>query len=215
MTTIFNFFIKALVLFTAVPIHECAHAWTAEKLGDDTAKRQGRVTLNPFAHLSLWGSIMLVLVGFGWGKPVQTNPNNFKKPKRDMALTALAGPVSNFLMAFISMIVYKVLYYTTSTRLAYIFLYIMIINISLAVFNFLPIPPLDGSKIFNALLPEKIYFGIMKYENIISIVVLVLVWSGLLDTPLGFLQSKVISIMNFLTGWIDVIFSLARGVSSV
>ena len=215
MTTIFNFFIKALVLFTAVPIHECAHAWTAEKLGDDTAKRQGRVTLNPFAHLSLWGSIMLVLVGFGWGKPVQTNPNNFKKPKRDMALTALAGPVSNFLMAFISMIVYKVLYYTTSTRLAYIFLYIMIINISLAVFNFLPIPPLDGSKIFNALLPEKIYFGIMKYENIISIVVLVLVWSGLLDTPLSFLQSKVISIMNFLTGWIDVIFSLARGVSSV
>ena len=102
---IFELFINALVLFTALPVHECAHAWVAHKMGDDTAKNQGRITLNPFKHLSLWGSIMMVLIGFGWGKPVNVNPNNFKNPRKGMVLTSLAGPASNFIMAFLAMIV--------------------------------------------------------------------------------------------------------------
>lgn len=213
--TILDYLIKALVLFTAVPVHECAHAWVAEKMGDDTGRKQGRITLNPFAHLTLWGSLMMILVGFGWGKPVSVDPRNFKNPKKGMVLTSLAGPASNFIMAFLSMIVYKVLAFlsyakdsSTLDMLATVFVYITLINISLAVFNFLPIPPLDGSKIFNAILPEKWYFTIMKYENFIFIALIILVYSGLLDAPLSFLQGKVIDVMLFLTGWVDNIMTL-------
>lgn len=213
--TILDYLIKALVLFTAVPVHECAHAWVAEKMGDDTGRKQGRITLNPFAHLTLWGSLMMILVGFGWGKPVMVDSRNFKNPKKGMVLTSLAGPASNFIMAFLSMIVYKVLAFlsfakdsSTLDMLATVFVYITLINISLAVFNFLPIPPLDGSKIFNAILPEKWYFTIMKYENFIFIALIILVYSGLLDTPLSFLQDKVIDVMLFLTGWVDKIMPL-------
>lgn len=213
--TILDYLIKALVLFTAVPVHECAHAWVAEKMGDDTGRKQGRITLNPFAHLTLWGSLMMILVGFGWGKPVSVDPRNFKNPKKGMVLTSLAGPASNFIMAFLSMIVYKVLAFlsyakdsNTLDMMATVFVYITLINISLAVFNFLPIPPLDGSKIFNAILPEKWYFTIMKYENFIFIALIILVYSGLLDAPLSFLQNKVIDVMLFLTGWVDNIMTL-------
>lgn len=213
--TILDYLIKALVLFTAVPVHECAHAWVAEKMGDDTGRKQGRITLNPFVHLTLWGSLMMILVGFGWGKPVMVDSRNFKDPKKGMVLTSLAGPASNFIMAFLSMIVYKVLAFlsfakdsSTLDMLATVFVYITLINISLAVFNFLPIPPLDGSKIFNAILPEKWYFTIMKYENFIFIALIILVYSGLLDAPLSFLQDKVIDVMLFLTGWVDKIMSL-------
>lgn len=213
--TILDYLIKALVLFTAVPVHECAHAWVAEKMGDDTGRKQGRITLNPFAHLTLWGSLMMILVGFGWGKPVMVDSRNFKNPKKGMVLTSLAGPASNFIMAFLSMIVYKVLAFlsfakdsSTLDMMATVFVYITLINISLAVFNFLPIPPLDGSKIFNAILPEKWYFTIMKYENFIFIALIILVYSGLLDAPLSFLQDKVIDVMLFLTGWVDKIMSL-------
>lgn len=212
---ILDYLIKALVPFTAVPVHECAHAWAAEKMGDDTGRKQGRITLNPFAHLTLWGSLMMILVGFGWGKPVSVDSRNFKKPKKGMVLTALAGPASNFIMAFLSMIVYKVLAFLSLAKdsstlglVAWAFKLITLINISLAVFNFLPIPPLDGSKIFNAILPDKWYFTIMRYENFIFIALIVLVYSGLLDAPLSFLQDKVIDIMLFLTGWVDKIMSL-------
>ena len=198
-----------------MPVHECAHAWVAEKMGDDTGRKQGRITLNPFAHLTLWGSLMMILVGFGWGKPVMVDSRNFKNPKKGMVLTSLAGPASNFIMAFLSMIVYKVLAFlsyakdsSTLDMLATVFVYITLINISLAVFNFLPIPPLDGSKIFNAILPEKWYFTIMKYENFIFIALIILVYSGLLDAPLSFLQNKVIDVMLFLTGWVDNIMTL-------
>lgn len=218
--TVLNYFIKALVLFTAVPVHECAHAWVAEKMGDDTGRQQGRITLNPFAHLTLWGSLMMILVGFGWGKPVSVDPRNFKNPKKGMVLTSLAGPASNFIMAFLAMIVYKVLGIMsivnendTMEMVAMVFLYITLINISLAVFNFLPIPPLDGSKIFNAVLPEKWYFTIMRYENIIFIGLIILLYSGLLDAPLSFLQNKVIDIMDFLTRWVDYIMIAAAGIS--
>ncbi len=216
---LFELLINALVLFTAVPVHECAHAWAAEKLGDDTGRREGRITLNPFAHLTLWGSLLMVAVGFGWGKPVAVNPNNFKNPKKGMMLSSLAGPASNFVMAFLAMIVYRVLAFLSvvqNSELMYmvgdVFVYITIINISLGAFNFLPIPPLDGSKIFNAVLPDRIYFKIMQYEQYIFIGLIVLMYTGLLDKPLGMLQSGVLRVMIFLTGWVDPLMGLILGI---
>ena len=210
---IFKTLISLLVLFTCIPVHECAHALVADKLGDPTPRNQGRITLNPFAHLTLWGSIMLVFVGFGWGKPVSVNPNNFKHPKRDMALTALAGPASNLLLAFLAMIVYKVVlftvYYSSDVSLSYyltiVFYLVVVLNISLAVFNFIPIPPLDGAKIFGAVIPEKIYFSIMRYEQFIIVAVLVLIYTGILDGPRKFIEDGIYNVMDFLTGWVNLL----------
>lgn len=220
--TVLDYMIKALVLFTAVPVHECAHAWAAEKMGDDTGRKQGRITLNPFAHLTLWGSLMMILVGFGWGRPVSVDPRNFKDPKKGMVLTSLAGPASNFIMAFLAMIVYKVLVFlsindesTIMINIAIVFKLVAFINISLAVFNFLPIPPLDGSKIFNSILPEKLYFSIMKYEHFIFIGLIILLYSGLLDTPLEFLRQKVYELMDILTRWVDIIMFIVMSGGTV
>ena len=199
--------IHMLLLFTAVPVHECAHALVADKLGDPTPRAQGRITLNPFAHLTLWGSLLLIFVGFGWGKPVSIDPRNFKHPKRDMAVTALAGPVSNLIMAYLSMVVFRFCAASTNETMGYIaliFYFATIINVSLAVFNFLPIPPLDGSKIFNAVLPDKWYFKIMQYERYIVIVMIVLLYSGVLSVPMSFMNDKIISLMAILTNWVDI-----------
>ncbi|MBQ5330886.1 MAG: site-2 protease family protein [Oscillospiraceae bacterium] len=210
--SVLQLLVHAIVLFTALPVHECSHALAAVKLGDPTPKNQGRLTLNPFAHLTLWGTVMMILAGFGWGKPVMVNPNNFKNPKRDNALVALAGPVSNLLMAYLSMVVYKIILYTVGSTsdtfyyVALVFYLATFINISLAVFNLLPIPPLDGGKIFGAVLPEKVYFGVMRYEQFIIIAVIVLLYTGLLDVPMSFLREGAFSVMSFLTGWVDIIF---------
>lgn len=216
--TIIRLLVGCLVLFTCMPIHECAHAWAAEKLGDSTARYQGRITLNPFAHLDLVGSLCLLIgsvtgVGFGWAKPVQINPRNFKNQKLGMGLTALAGPASNFLLAFILMIIFKIVLYVTAVSgstgaaiMTMIIQQMVALNVGLAVFNFLPIPPLDGSKILLLVLPEKIYFKLLRYENIISIVLMVLIFTNLLDGPLFFLQDAAFSLLDFLTGFVDIIF---------
>ncbi len=199
--------IHGIILLVAFPIHECSHALVAKWLGDDTAEKQGRITLNPIKHLDLWGTILMLFAGFGWAKPVPINPNNFKKRKLGMALSSLAGPVSNLILAYISTILSKILLYTgKNEELATICITAMFINIGLAVFNLIPVPPLDGSRILLLILPEKLYFKIMKYENIIFIILFAVIYLGLLDTPLAFLQVKALEIMNFLSGWIDMLF---------
>lgn len=199
--------IHGIILLIAFPIHECAHALVAKWLGDDTAEKQGRITLNPLKHLDLFGTILMLFAGFGWAKPVPINPNNFKKRKLGMALSSLAGPVSNLILAYIAMILSKILLYTeTSEELSIICMNAMLINVGLAVFNLIPVPPLDGSRILLLILPEKLYFKVMKYENIIFIILFAIIWLGLLDTPLAFLQVKALEIMNFLSGWIDMLF---------
>lgn len=201
--------VRALVLFTAFPVHESAHALTAHWLGDDTAKDQGRISLNPFKHINLFGALFMLFVGVGAAKPVPINASKFKKPKVGMAVSALAGPVSNLLLAYLSMILYRFLYsisYLNGSDLSillYIFQYAAILNIGLAVFNLLPIPPLDGSRIVTMFLPDKSYFGIMKYEKYIFIALFILIFSGLLDRPLYFLQDKAIDVLWSLTGWVD------------
>ena len=188
------------VVFCTLPVHEFAHAWTAVKLGDDTPRLSGRLTLRPMAHIDPIGALMILLVGFGYARPVQVNMRNLKKGRKSFALVALAGPVSNLIMALVFTF-FKTLIYVLAlnailpvvayTVLGSFFSFAASINISLAVFNLLPIPPLDGSRIANLLLPSKYYFTIMKYERYIMIGMFVLLWTGILSKPLSLLAGLV------------------------
>lgn len=205
---------RAIALLTAIPVHESAHAWVSWKLGDPTAKNAGRISLNPLHHFDLLGALCMLLVGFGWAKPVPIAATwNFRHPKRDMAVSAAAGPVSNLLLGFLCTIAYKFVYYLAPATTAWSFvgsvLYTMILcNISLAVFNLLPVPPLDGSRIFNIFLPQRAYFGIMRYEKYIMIALFVLLWTGVLDTPLGWLTNTVLRGLVASTGFVELLLGV-------
>ena len=201
--------IRGLVLMTCLPVHEFAHAVVADKLGDKTARNQGRLTINPFAHLEIFGSLMLIFAGVGWAKPVPVNPGRFKNPKWGMALTAAAGPISNILLAIIFASAFIVVAYTGSfhpTHDIFFALELMIIvNLTLAVFNLLPVPPLDGSRIIGVVLPDHIYFGVMKYERFIMIAVIILVFTGMLTGVLFFLVGHMFRFVVFVTRPVELL----------
>lgn len=200
--------VSAFVVFCVMPIHEYSHALVATKLGDQTARLSGRLTLNPMAHISPWGAIMILLVGFGYAKPVPVNVRNtkMKNKKAAMALIALAGPLSNLIIGFLSVMVRYVIIIAASKHggemttaifaLNIFFQYSAIININLAVFNLIPIPPLDGSRILFAILPSKFYFGIMKYERYIMAAMFLLLLTGVLTTPLSYLSNLIYNAFN-------------------
>ena len=200
-----------LVIFLVTPLHECAHAFAAYKLGDPTAKNMGRLSLNPFRHIDWIGAALIMAVGFGWANPVPVNMRNFRNPKGGMALTALAGPVSNLLAATISLFFSNLVFFTRDswavTRTAYaiymilqyFFIYFAEINISLAVFNLIPIPPLDGSRLLTAFLPDRIYYKIMAYERYISFLLIAIVVFGVLDYPLSYLTTSVYNALSAFT----------------
>ncbi len=186
---------SAIVIFFAMPIHEYAHGFVATKLGDPTPRWQGRMSLNPMRHIDYVGAVMIFLVGFGWAKPVQVDSRYFKNEKRGMALTALAGPISNLIFALIFSFIYCGLSFVfiindgfgwMGNEYAYylfvIFMliidYIIIISISLAIFNLIPVPPLDGSKILFAILPDRIYWKIMQYERYLYFGLMFLLFAG-------------------------------------
>lgn len=213
LTIMMSFFSILVVLLVATPVHECAHGWMAKLLGDDTAENSGRLTLNPIQHLDPLGTICMLLFGIGWGKPVPVNPSRCRKVKGKtaMALTALAGPVSNVLLALVFMIIYKVVFYTCGTvnNISYFLaalIFIIDINLYLAVFNLIPIPPFDGSRIMLAFLPTKLYFSIMKYERVIMVAIMLLLWSGILSIPLQIISNWIYNGLDFITTPIDLIF---------
>ena len=195
---------RVFIVFCVTPIHEVAHGFIAYKLGDNTAKNRGRLTLNPLAHIDPIGALMIFFIGFGYAKPVPVNMGNFKRGKRKqyMALTALAGPVSNILMAiifaFISRAILSTGIYenTLPYYLCVFFEYTVLINITLAVFNMIPIPPYDGSRILSAVLPDKQYYTLMKYERYTSLIVVVLFFSGILDNIISAVTGPVYSAID-------------------
>ena len=216
----------------ALSVHECAHGWVSYKLGDPTARNLGRLTLNPLKHIDILGLICMVLLRFGWAKPVPVNARYYKKPRRDMALVAAAGPVSNLIMCIIGMLLLYLSYLIYSLTAAepvafsslwaaasynwpevmgtedlsaklmyllFVFLWqFSILNVSLAVFNLLPIPPLDGSRIAYIFLPSKWYFGIMRYERYIVLALFVLLWLGAFSNVLSSISGWLLSGINWL-----------------
>ncbi len=194
-------FLRVVAVLFAISVHEMSHGFAAYKLGDKTAKYDGRLSLNPLRHLDLFGALCLLFFGFGWAKPVMVNPNYFKNHKRDMALTALAGPLSNFLMALIGMVVFLHLCPLISNKYVYQFFFMFIIlNISLGVFNLIPIPPLDGSKIFLSLLPRRIYYEIMRYEQFGFIILIIALTLDVLDPILNTAVNFIYSLLFYCAG---------------
>lgn len=206
-----------VLILVLMPVHECAHAFVADRLGDKTPRWNGRLTLNPLAHINWIGAAMILLFGIGYAQPVPVSPRHFKNARRDMALTALAGPVSNLLMALLSVGIFRVLLlfgggvqdgalyaYAGSEWLVYAHIILIRVfagvNISLAVFNLLPIPPLDGSRIFSAILPRKWAFYLDRYEQYVMMGLFLLLFTGVLDTPLYWLQHGVGGLICALFG---------------
>ena len=208
---------KILIIFLVLPIHECAHAWAAHKMGDETAAYSGRLTLNPLAHIDILGALCLLITGFGWAKPVPINPLKFKKQRFGIAITAAAGPLSNLAVSFIAMIIYRIVlslpggsgYFLSSAGditggffILYILQFFILVNIGLAIFNLIPIPPLDGSKIISYFTSAKLDRWIYEHQLIVNAVFFAVIITGILSKPLNIIGGYVYDLFWFITNFI-------------
>lgn len=207
--------LTAPTVILALTLHECAHGYVAYKLGDPTAKSMGRLSLNPLRHLDPIGAFCMLFFHIGWARPVPVNCRYFKDPKRGMALTALAGPVTNLFLSLIGALFYilcrNIGLYIQSPITAAIFSYVILffylfhsLNLYLAIFNLIPIPPFDGSRILFVFLPNRYYFGIMRYERYIQIALLILIYFGFAG---GFISAVASPLSNLMLKLFDKLFS--------
>lgn len=196
--------IRVPIVLLSLSIHEWAHGFVSYKLGDPTPKMQGRLTLNPLAHLDPWGTVLMILTRFGWAKPVQINPMYYKNRTRGMAITALAGPLSNFLMAVIGTFS-AVLFNELGFSLFFVEIAIefVLVNLSFMVFNLIPFPPLDGFKIAGLIIPKKVYYTILQYEQYIMIFLMLLCISGAFSS---FITKGVITVFYWLLDLFSLFF---------
>ena len=226
LANILYYVLSALAVLIVLTIHEYSHAYAAYKLGDNTAKNFGRLTLNPIKHIDPFGALCMLLLHFGWAKPVPINARNFKNPKRGFAITAMAGPLSNLITAFVSALLYLLTFALlrdvefpsefalnlAQNTLDFIYIF-HVINVGIAVFNLLPVPPLDGSRILTVVLPPKVYFGIMKYERTIYLVLVG--WLILGGYAADFLLSSPLIASNGVLSFLASLLDLSGRLSDV
>lgn len=208
------------ITLIALTGHEFAHGWVSSKLGDPTPERDGRLTLNPIAHLDVIGTILMILTGFGWAKPVIVDPRYYKNQKRGMALTAIAGPIANLIMAFIAILIVAVVVAVraklsggvipetapASVQFVWKFAFLLAYrNLCFMVFNLIPIPPLDGSKVLGLFLPNRMYYRILQYERYAIIIIMLLSISGAFDRIIG---TGVNVVLTGMINLIDLIIGL-------
>lgn len=194
--------LRVLAVLLCLTVHETCHGLAAYALGDPTARDRRRLSLNPLRHIDWLGLAMMLFAGFGWAKPVPVAPRYFKKPKQGMALTALAGPASNLLLALLAMLFcHKVLDGLVLSQAGfgywlYLFLHLYVapLSIGLGLFNLLPVPPLDGAKVLGAFLPDRHYFGLMRYERYGMFVLLALSWFGVTG---DLISGAILGVYNF------------------
>lgn len=199
------------IVLIALTFHEFCHGSVSSKLGDPTPRLTGRLTLNPLAHLDPIGTLLMIFTGFGWAKPVQINPGYYKKPKWGMALTALAGPISNFVLAFAAMLVYTIIHIINLKtgvfagamyQISYFVLLFAQVNLCFMVFNLIPIPPLDGSRVLGLFLSTSAYFKLQRFERYSMILIIVLsflnVFSVVIGTGVNFVLDGIINVCNLI-----------------
>ena len=213
-TQLLNLLLSVIPSLICITLHELCHGLTALALGDDTAKRAGRLTLNPIRHLDPMGLLMVVVFHFGWAKPVPVNMSRFRHPKQGMAITALAGPAGNVLITLVFLLLYGALYIPLGTSKAGAYILHMLqltayISLGFAVFNLIPLPPLDGSKVLFSALSDEGYWKLMRYERYGSILLLVLVATDVLGKPLSNAVHTLFSALIPLAQWAcDAVYTL-------